>query len=87
MPETPVRKRRGLCLTIAAGFAAAILFSSCATERPRTALINDPDSQTESSIPWNKPARWENGSAFPGGLGGAGGAFGNALPGDPGSPY
>ncbi len=47
-------------------------FSSCATQKPRTALINDPDSQTESSIPWNKPAKWESGANVPGGIGGGG---------------
>jgi hypothetical protein len=51
----------------------AAAFASCATEPPRTALINDPDQQAESSIPWNKPAKWESGAQFPGGIGGGGG--------------
>jgi hypothetical protein len=39
------------------------------------ALINDPDAHGESSIPWNKPAKWENGANVPGGInaGGMGG--------------
>ena len=52
-------------------------FSSCATEKPRTALISDPDAQRESSIPWNRPQKWETGANIPGGLGGgAAGASG-----------
>ena len=52
-------------------------FSSCATEKPRTALISDPDAQKESSIPWNRPQKWETGANIPGGLGGgAAGASG-----------
>jgi len=58
-----------VCIGVAAGL------SSCATtkEPPKTALINDPDAQNESSIPWNKPAKWESGANLPGGLGGIGG--------------
>jgi hypothetical protein len=51
-------------------------FSSCATEKPRTALIDDPDARAESSIPWNKPAKWETGAQLPGGIGGGSGAPG-----------
>ncbi len=71
MPEITIRnRRRSLCLTTAFGLGIAVLCSSCATEKPRTALINDPDSQAESSIPWNKPAKWETGAQIPGGIGG-----------------
>jgi hypothetical protein len=77
MLETPVRNRRQPCLTIVLLGAAATLFCSCATEKPRTALINDPDAQKESSIPWNKPAKWESGANVPGGIGGGvGGGLG-----------
>jgi hypothetical protein len=77
MLETPVRSRRQRCLTILCLAAGATLFCSCATEKPHTALINDPDAQKESSIPWNKPAKWESGAQVPGGIGGgSGGAFG-----------
>ena len=73
MLETPTRsRRRTRCLTIALFALAAGAFSSCATQKPRTALISDPDSQNESSIPWNKPAKWESGANVPGGIGGAG---------------
>ena len=79
MLETPVRSRRQPCLTIVLFGAAATLFCSCATEKPRTALINDPDAQKESSIPWNKPAKWESGANVPGAVGGglSGGSIDN----------
>jgi hypothetical protein len=80
MLETPVRNRRQRCLTILFLGAAATFFCSCATEKPRTALINDPDAQKESSIPWNRPAKWESGANVPGGIGsGAGGPGGNSI--------
>ena len=74
MLEIPIRnRRRTRCLTLALCALAAGAFSSCATQKPRTAaLISDPDSQTESSIPWNKPAKWESGANVPGGIGGGG---------------
>jgi hypothetical protein len=78
MLEAQIRSRPlagTLLLLIVAGF-----FSSCATEQPHTALVSDPDSRTESSIPWNKPAKWETGANIPGGLGGAG-AGGAGQPG------
>ena len=58
---------------------AAGAFSSCATEKPRTALISDPDTQKESSIPWNKPAKWESGANVPGGIGGTGGPGASSI--------
>jgi hypothetical protein len=82
MQETPIRGRRlTRCLTIALLAVAAGAFPSCATQKPRTALISDPDSQTESSIPWNKPAKWESGANVPGGIGGgaAGGPGGTSI--------
>ena len=73
MLEEPIRSgRRARCLTIALLAAAAAAFASCATEKPRTALVGDPDGQSESSIPWNKPAKWESGANVPGGIGGGG---------------
>jgi len=78
MLEAPIRSRRlARCLTIALlAVAAAGMFSSCATEKPHTALVNDPDLQSESSIPWNKPEKWEGAANIPGGLGGGGGGYG-----------
>jgi hypothetical protein len=76
MQARPIRSgRRGSYLTITL-IAAAVgtLLSSCATQKEQTALINDPDAHSESSIPWNKPAKWENGANVPGGIGG----FGNS---------
>jgi hypothetical protein len=77
MLEAPNRsRRRKLCLTIALLSATLASFSSCATEKPQTALIADPDARAESSIPWNKPEKWETGAQLPGGLGGGPGAPG-----------
>ena len=76
MLEIPVRRQPRLCLTIALA-AAGTMLASCATDKPRTALIDDPDAQKESSIPWNKPAKWESGANVPGGLGG--GAAGSSI--------
>ena len=74
MLEAPNRsRRRKLCLTIALLSATLASFSSCATEKPQTALINDPDARAESSIPWNKPEKWETGAQLPGGIGGGAG--------------
>jgi hypothetical protein len=73
MLEAPIHRRRlARCLTIAFLAATAAAFSSCATQKQRTALIDDPDARSESSIPWNKPAKWENGANVPGGIGGGG---------------
>ncbi len=78
MLEAPIRSRwRALCLTIALPAAILATFSSCATEQPHTALIGDPDSRAESSIPWNKPEKWETGAQIPGGIGGGGGPPGS----------
>ncbi|MEO7165993.1 MAG: hypothetical protein ABI787_12055 [Spartobacteria bacterium] len=74
MLEAPIRRtQRGRYLAIALLAVTAVVFSSCATEKKRTALIGDPDSRNESSIPWNKPAKWESGANVPGGIGGTGG--------------
>lgn len=59
--------------------AVGTLFPSCATQKDQTALINDPDARNESSIPWNKPAKWENGANVPGGMGGMGGLGGSSI--------
>jgi hypothetical protein len=78
MQEAPNRsRRRKLCLAIALLSATLASFSSCATEKTQTALIGDPDARPESSIPWNKPEKWETGAQLPGGIGGGAGAPGS----------
>jgi hypothetical protein len=73
MLEAPICSRwQALCLKIALLTTTLVTFSSCATEKPQTALISDPDSRAESSIPWNKPEKWETGAQLPGGIGGSG---------------
>jgi hypothetical protein len=68
---------QALCLKIALLFATLATFSSCTTDKPQTALISDPDSRAESSIPWNRPEKWETGAQLPGGIGGGAGAPGS----------
>ena len=46
----------------------ATIFSSCATKQ-ETALVADPDQDHASTIPWNKPEKWEGRANFPTGLG------------------
>ncbi len=72
MLEALVHNRRVTqYLTIALLTIVSGAFCSCASpQAPQTAaLVSDPDAQTETSIPWNKPAKWENGANLPGGIG------------------
>jgi hypothetical protein len=41
------------------GIALGLLLVSCASEK-HVALVDDPDAKKESSVPWNKPEKWEN---------------------------
>jgi outer membrane biogenesis lipoprotein LolB len=58
-----IPKRTISFLLLAIGFS---LFASCATEKPKPALVDDPDSGRESQIPWNKQERWETQGQFAG---------------------
>ena len=75
-PAIRSRRRRNYLAIVLTVAGMSMLFSSCATEKQQTALINDPDAHSESSIPWNKPAKWENGANVPGGLGSGAGMGG-----------
>jgi len=44
--------------------AAALLLPSCASDSEQ----KKDDSSNVSSIPWNRPEKWENGSSLPGGM-------------------
>ena len=57
--------RRSRCLTIVllAVFAAAL--ASCASQPKQADLVTDPDAQQASSIPWNRPAKWEGRAGLP----------------------
>jgi hypothetical protein len=46
--------------------ALAITLASCATQKDSPRLVNDPDDQHESTIPWNKQESWETGGQFAG---------------------
>ncbi len=43
--------------------ALVITMTSCATQHD-TALVKDPDSHYESTMPWNKQEAWETGGQF-----------------------
>ena len=47
---------------LAVGLVLAVGFGlvSCASERHNVALVDDPNGEKESSIPWNKQEKWEN---------------------------
>jgi hypothetical protein len=42
--------------------AAAIILTSCASEKQQVAVVKDPDAQKESAIPWNQQQKWEVGA-------------------------
>ena len=39
---------------------------ACATDRPKPALVDDPDAKKESQIPWNTQEKWESQGQFAG---------------------
>jgi hypothetical protein len=45
--------------------ALVVTMTSCATQK-ETAVVQDPDTKHESSIPWNKQEPWETGGQFAG---------------------
>ena len=45
-------------------FVAFALLAGCATEKPKPALVDDPDAGRESQIPWNKQEKWETQGQF-----------------------
>jgi hypothetical protein len=55
-PIRKLGKRIALGLLLMFG----LTFVSCATHRS-VALVDDPDAQRESEIPWNKQEKWEVG--------------------------
>ena len=40
--------------------ALGLFLISCASHKEHMALVDDPNGQKESSVPWNKPEKWEN---------------------------
>jgi len=46
--------------------AATIAFVSCASDKPRVRLVDDPEDRGESTMPWNKQEKWETGGQFAG---------------------
>jgi len=58
-----IRKHQGKVAAVLL-LAAASTLVSCATQKERVALVNDPDAKPESAMPWNKQEKWETGGQF-----------------------
>jgi hypothetical protein len=65
VPDSKKARLRALTFVVA---VAASFFASCATKE-QPPLVEDPNQQRASSIPWNKPQKWEGKADYPNGLG------------------
>ncbi len=59
-----VLKFRTIVIPVLLG-AFVVALTSCASS-PDTAVVQDPDNQHASAIPWNKQEPWEKGGQFAG---------------------
>jgi len=59
LAQIPKRTTASLLLLV-----ACTLLAGCATQKPKPALVDDPDAATESQIPWNKQEKWETQGQF-----------------------
>jgi hypothetical protein len=53
-------------IALALLLAGTTIFVSCASQKEQVRLVNDPDDQHESTIPWNKQEKWETSGQFAG---------------------
>jgi hypothetical protein len=53
-------RRLGKAVTVAITLGAGCMLAACATHKEHVALVDDPNGNKESSIPWNKQEKWEN---------------------------
>jgi hypothetical protein len=44
--------------------AATSTLISCASQKDRVTLVNDPDAKPEGTMPWDKQEKWETGGQF-----------------------
>lgn len=49
-------------ITSALLLATAATLVSCAATKEPARLVDDPDERRESTIPWDKQEKWENGA-------------------------
>ena len=56
------RSKAGVALLL----TATGMFVSCASQKEKVALVNDPDQKKEGMIPWNRQEKWETQSQFGG---------------------
>ena len=63
MPVLILEFRKKIISAMLLPIAATLV--SCATQK-ETALIDDPNAKRESTVPWNKPEKWESGGQLAG---------------------
>ena len=63
MPALILELRKKILSVMLLPIAGALV--SCATQK-ETALVDDPNAKHESTVPWNKPERWESGGQLSG---------------------
>lgn len=63
--QAQIRKQKSKFAAALLGMSAS-LFISCASQKERVALVNDPDAKADSMIPWNKQEKWETQSQMGG---------------------
>ncbi len=62
--QVPIRKLRRRITSVLI-FAIAGTFVSCASQKEQR-LVDDPAEKQESTVPWNKPEKWESGGNLAG---------------------
>jgi hypothetical protein len=53
-------RKLGKNLSVGLMSALVLFLVSCASQKENVALVDDPNGKKESSVPWNKPEKWEN---------------------------
>jgi len=56
--------KRKIAIILMLATASALV--SCASQKERIRLVDDPDEHSESQIPWNKQEKWETTGQFAG---------------------
>lgn len=64
MPALILEIRKKILSAMLLSIAAALV--SCATQKEPVSLVDDPNAKRESTVPWNKPERWESGGQLAG---------------------
>ena len=59
-----IRKQKGKISALLLIAGTSMLMLSCASQKDRVTLVNDPDAKPEGQMPWNKQEKWETGGQF-----------------------